>query len=414
MKCRSFTRERVENKDGTYQCPAPFTLHNDPIGSGMFGTTYEACCGDDCKYVVKWQEEKPGKEYEDQGDFVYDNGSFEREIQFQQRAAAAGISVPIYEIIRCEEEKKVGWVMDRLDRTIASDFDLSDEQQSAIMEYYVPLYETVLEFCQEMLDKLKKLLPLQKTEDQRMLIQDIIKIMEDTMEKIHESSTFTTIFQFYSLYQYLMNLNNPSIHDNLVPVIAHRLSITLPYQNFMPKEVIVDTPAQQKHKTMVTAHMIHLLRKLHHIGILHRDAHLKNYMVKDGKYYLIDFGLAKTLEITPEEMTKIEALRKKGIRFNPEEDEISKVIGYIIRSTKEEEIRIRHDLDYLKKNVAWLQKHITHTTTDEELVTLVEELVKKDGRFGTKRRTKKKKQKHTCVDHSLRNKKCTLLEKAKR
>jgi tRNA A-37 threonylcarbamoyl transferase component Bud32 len=62
----------------------------------------------------------------------------------------------------------------------------------------------------------------------------------------------------------------------------------------------------KKQKGKLTKHqqleIVNIYKKLDKIGIFHGDTNILNYMVKDDKIYIIDFGLSK--EITPELVKK--------------------------------------------------------------------------------------------------------------
>lgn len=132
MKCSTpLDRENV-----TTECPNEFTIRMDqPIGQGAYGSTYTVYCNDNDNYVVKWLEEGTQE-------FTYDRYHPEQEIKFQQRAAEIGVALPIHEIIRCTSDKKIGWVMDRLDTTVSEELGLSEDQRQQLVKHITPLLHT--------------------------------------------------------------------------------------------------------------------------------------------------------------------------------------------------------------------------------------------------------------------------------
>ena len=68
---------------------------------------------------------------------------------------------------------------------------------------------------------------------------------------------------------------------------------------------MIDLMEKQKKKLLrwQQFQIINLFKKLDNIGIFHGDSNILNYMLKDKKIYLIDFGFAK--EITPKLCEKL-------------------------------------------------------------------------------------------------------------
>lgn len=61
---------------------------------------------------------------------------------------------------------------------------------------------------------------------------------------------------------------------------------------------LIDVMKKQKGTLKQTQQkqIIEIFKKLDEIGIFHADANILNYMIKDGKIYMIDFGMSKIID----------------------------------------------------------------------------------------------------------------------
>lgn len=61
---------------------------------------------------------------------------------------------------------------------------------------------------------------------------------------------------------------------------------------------LIDAMKKQKGTLKQTQQkqIIEIFKKLDEIGIFHADANILNYMIKDGKIYIIDFGMSKLID----------------------------------------------------------------------------------------------------------------------
>lgn len=149
--------------------------------------------------------------------------------------------------------------------------------------------------------------------------------------------------------------------------------------------ILDDIPAQKKRKTRILAEVLLLLRKLHHIGIAHADTHGGNFMSKDGRYYIIDFGHARDL-LTEEEK------EEEGIEdFCTEKDDIDSFIGNIMAYSKINPLQV--DWKYMKERYQKLQTMITHETTPVELDNILDSKDFSGRRSRRTKRTKRSKRK---------------------
>ena len=341
MKCSTpLVREKVTN-----ECPNElFTIRMDqPIGQGAYGTTYTACCHDNCNYVIKWLEEGTQE-------FTFDRYHPEQEIRFQQLAAKIGVALPIHEIIRCTSDKKIGWVMDRLDTTVSEELGISDFQRRRLLEHITPLLQTYDTYHKTIRSYLATNI-------------DNIEELQETIEIITKKrASLVTLIDFQVLYNHIQTFFTTCKYD-LPQFPIPELQYTK-----LPKLILEDIPAQKMRKTRILAEVLLLLRKLHYIGIAHTDTHGGNFMSKDGRYYIIDFGHARKL-LTEEEK------EEQGIEdFCTEKDDIDSFIGNIMAYSKTNPLQV--DWKYMRERYQTLQTIITHETTHDEIETMINTLEK--------------------------------------
>jgi len=117
--------------------PYPFEFHPDPLGKGLYGYVFEAYCGDQSHFAIKWITEENERQ-------------FEEEIMLQNEAAPY-YAKPIYERLECiethngESRVKYGYVTDRLDVTLHSDwYTLSLTQIETVREYYEFIFKSIV------------------------------------------------------------------------------------------------------------------------------------------------------------------------------------------------------------------------------------------------------------------------------
>jgi len=98
-----------------------FTIKNRLVGEGQFGMVYDACMGNDCRYVAKWI---PFVDAEDEDDPL-------REAYIQNEAFKLGIAPRIYQILYCVEGVII--IMEALPtklEDIMTDEKISDEKKA--------------------------------------------------------------------------------------------------------------------------------------------------------------------------------------------------------------------------------------------------------------------------------------------
>jgi serine/threonine protein kinase len=283
-------------------------------------------------------------------EFRYDTYDPENEIKFQQRAAEIGVALPIHEIIRCTSEKKIGWVMERLDTTVSEELGLSDYQRRQLLEHISPLlltYDTYYETI-------------------RLYVANHIENFEEVQETIDRITKYRkslkTLINFQLLYNHIQTFFRNCFYN--LP------EFPIPKVTKCQKIILEDTPLQKKTKTRILAKVLLLLRKLHHIGIAHTDTHGGNLMSKDGRYYIIDFGHARKL-LTEEEK------EEQGIDdFCTEKDDIDCFIINIMANNKTNPFQV--DWKYMRKRYETLQTMITYVTNEDEIDSMIEILDQKE------------------------------------
>ena len=98
-------------------CPIPFEFQASPnqIGKGVMGTVFEATCGDNSSFAIKWIRPSYPTPLEEET-------NSNKELALQNRVAPH-YAKPIYEKWICHHgaQTKYGYVTDRLDVTLYSD-----------------------------------------------------------------------------------------------------------------------------------------------------------------------------------------------------------------------------------------------------------------------------------------------------
>jgi tRNA A-37 threonylcarbamoyl transferase component Bud32 len=125
------------------------------LGSGAFGSVFEACCGHKCNSVAKIINYDPsspsyihkdakGKfrrmQYEEYMDLV------EHEVDMQRIAADAGLSLPIYEAWFCDDQRSATVIMGRADQSFR---DVIIEHQDDI-DYVISQLKRCLQLVQRL------------------------------------------------------------------------------------------------------------------------------------------------------------------------------------------------------------------------------------------------------------------------
>ena len=229
------------------KCATHFRNTENVLGKGSYGTAYQACCEDDCIYVMKVINDIDGNQHID------------NEVRIQNIAAAEDYALPVYETQKCTKDQREAFVMDRLDVSLYSDlFSLSDDQLQHMLRVY-------REVCAPYMD----------------LIPHNHKYYSFLLREWSSMDNYTHTKQFTKFYLQLRNV----------------FSLNLKY-NFdsMKVEILVDSPAEKRRKLKYMLLALNLLDGLHQIGIHHNDTHGGNFMRKSDKeqYMMIDFGMATT------------------------------------------------------------------------------------------------------------------------
>ena len=215
---------------GDQKCEGIYTM-KDPIGeASVYGKVYTACCDGNCSYVAKWQP---------------NSKMALNEAKIQYSVAQQGLAPMIREVWVCPEGTII--IMDALSITAKRMLlTLGDVQRQTVINKYVNIYKAVLNKYPNEIGLIPKLMAI-KSEQQLFDIRKEI---------------------------------------NLLLCRKYRCQ---PIEDIIITEE--DSKEEKDMKIGIMNQLIGLLGSLHSMGLVHGDAHLNNFMSKDDKWYLIDFGL---------------------------------------------------------------------------------------------------------------------------
>jgi serine/threonine protein kinase len=359
----------------------PFETLPKQLGAGRYGTVFQAHCGDQSQFAVKWIPASNVRQ-------------FDKEIMLQN-SAAPQFARPIYEKWECREkyETKYGYVMDRLDVTLYTDlYKLSSEQEEQFKQNYTRIFTILIETDKEW------------RTSENMLSKELIHKMTNVMSlsvSACEALYDLVCTELYKLYEV-----------DIVPTYGKPRNNN-PYEIEVPISEIYDTLEQKRKKCFQFLLAMNCLDGLQNINILHNDCHPSNIMRKkdEERYYMIDFGRATTFvwddTFDPSEHPDLEFL------FQFIQEKIKKTRDY----------PVRHDVSYLEyiyhslKSIVTFEYHINEdlykeyvhdfdTIFETEIVipeqkrqelllqrqaaTSAAAIVTKDGFFGKKKKQKNK------------------------
>ena len=271
--CRDIEYETLQQK-----CPTHFRHIGQPIGKGSYGTTYQACCGDDCSYAMKIIDDVDGNEHIDE------------EVRLQNYAAQEGYALPVYETQKCRDDHREAFVMDKLDRTLYQDlFEPSEDQLRQLRNFYT-------ELAMRYMPQVRHFNP-----------QKYIQLMDlySMMPSWRIWNDFATFYR--RLRRTCMN------------------NINLEWEDQEP-QTLKDTHEQRKAKLGWLMQALILLDGLNQINIKHMDSHTGNFMRRndDTFYTMIDFGMAELQPFTMKnpDVTRLqESIQKKINHFFEYEEE---------------------------------------------------------------------------------------------
>lgn len=223
---------------------------------GVYGTIYQTCCGDNCQFIAKWI---PIEGIESEDEEIPTLKNVLREANLQQLVAEQGLAPIIREVWTCS--KGVFIIMDSLDITLESLVDsLTQEQVDVVNSYSNILTKEVDPLIQKKYANMEKLKV--DTSDKPNHIWELRRIVEDNKK-----------------------------------VNREKVNYSLPEPKIPP-----DSKEVESEITQSIIECWNLLKKLKTLGIIHRDAHPGNFMRnKEGRWYLIDFGMARKIEDANEE-----------------------------------------------------------------------------------------------------------------
>jgi hypothetical protein len=299
------TLQRTHIWESSCKAGTQFEALANKISSGEYGTVFEARCGNQYNYVVKWIT----------NDNMDDN-TLDEEIALQN--ISYGSARPIYEKWECIENGTVyksGYITDRLDVTLYSDlYTLTTEQITQARIYYSIIFTDLLVIY----DRLFPTIPLDKVLLTEMMHEINHYYSLRPMEKLYNS--FVDVIADLGIHIDVSNDIETITYDD-----EHR-NIIIPLLH------LTDTMEQQKKKCFQFLMVMNCLDGIHNAGVYHNDAHEGNFMRKqnEDKYYAIDFGRAKRFRSDTNE--------------NPD---IDSLIDSIRARLERKNVPVQHDLKYL-------------------------------------------------------------------
>ena len=274
-------REMCTGLEAVYSdgiCPYMYKITDEKIGEGAYGKTYKTCCQDNCNdYVAKWQPNV---------------SRAKREATLQFLASQHNLAPIVRELWICDLGGIV--IMDALKTSALENLeDLSDEQKDTA-----------------------KVSPLEKQK-----IIEKAKILG-----INEDVDLKTLKD----YQTYMNYINELIS------LENKKGRSISFLNEIKYKVSVpDSLTQIENKKKIIDDIITLLTKIHNLTeIVHNDAHLGNFMTdQDGKYKIIDFGLATHIQ-NSEGVKDFKELENSLIRLREKSRHLNYLLDYFYTSLK--------------------------------------------------------------------------------
>lgn len=154
-------------------------------------------------------------------------------------------------------------------------------------------FDQYIEYKTEKIDKYERIRQLgsKGKEGTTYLVRDK-EGKEYAMKTFREAKSSRTLYKEYTLQKKVSKLDiSPKVYDvNTIGkwIVMEKMDCHL-YEYMEKKGNILS----KKHQDRI----YEIFRKLDEAGVFHNDANFCNYMMKDGKVYMIDYGFAK--EITP-------------------------------------------------------------------------------------------------------------------
>ena len=297
MSCTSM--QRYESRHN--HCPDSYTI-GDPIGYGDYGMTRVACCGENCRFISKFQS-RSLQEQEENTD-MDDNDpilkTVEGEIELQQTAAEHGLAPLIQEIHECTEGSM--FIMERLDTTFKDEMETLSSSQ---LEYARKKARKVLDHYR---DSFEHYLSQTKVQVQREKLQTYLNLIVSFYDRLNFTHA-RSIQRFKTdLVQALQRIypRDTELWKLIPPDPETRLEKgydTGFIQEWIPEDDVV----QQMERVVHLCLVIRLIHRLHErTQILHGDCHSENLMKTHGDvwheaadYQCIDFGFSRRVEMIP-------------------------------------------------------------------------------------------------------------------
>jgi len=256
-------------------------------GKGGYGTAYTvSCSGSTDKFIIKWVEMDTGSNYTVMTNYDED---MEHQISLQNLAAKFDLSLPIYYKVECPITKEQGFMMPMADFTALSIMTRMENEylsRSDIQERIHFILEDGLNFLHDAFRRYCSKSELGK-----------YTYFFETLKKQLYQTEYTTVEEWQTLKRE-MRVNLFELITNLEAIENTTIDIEGVIDSSIGKEInlpITDT-GMLKEIRHLRKKLETKIVELHEIGIVHRDAHLDNFMWWKGEWYFIDFGLAIYIE----------------------------------------------------------------------------------------------------------------------
>jgi len=291
------------------------------IGKGDFGTTYEACCGDQCSQFIEKYQPRTLDEAEE------DLLSVRQEILYQQMAARFGLAPRVIELRECR--KGSAFIMERLDATLKDDLnqlsslqlETAHKEALRVVTHYLPIVKSQ-----------SAIHPTRQLETEELLEGMLVYLEEEQFANAEE------IWQFQQ-----------ALVGSLEPMFP------LDKDNYAQPWIPEDDEEQQQDRIIRMALVIQLVKRLQHgPKLCHNDAHPGNIMRRgedimdlSTHYEWIDFGQSEPLTST-----------------NNMKD-LDRIQSSLVDNVLDEPVR-----PYLTYLPSWVQRlipYITHETSASDL-----------------------------------------------
>ena len=340
---RTIKNPRTQQEEALWEnpCPIPFEFQALPkqIGEGTMGSIFEATCGDDSSFAIKWIRPSYSTPLEEET-------NSNKEIALQNRVAPR-YAKPIYEKWICKIGGLIskngahityGYVTDRLDVTLRSDlYTLSDEQITLAKQHYLSVFDIIF-------NDLSKIIRNYKINHGKETFTFPIEIESEEFRGRLEHMT-SSPYSLSNCIDFLYSIKNWLEQSKILISVDSVDPIKI---ITVPVFFIQDTIQQKRKKCFQLLLVMNTLDGIYNAGIVHRDANETNFMRKKGedKYYAIDFAYSAPFEWNDDEA-----------KYNHDISDIRRYIEE--RMEGRSHLPVQHDVHYLVDIISHLKEIVS-------------------------------------------------------